>query len=79
MHEGSDLDVISRSTNLAQAIDNSILVAGLVLYIMLTQYNYRKSEKAEIVLKDGNGGKNTKLKGGNVGKGGKDENAEKCD
>ena len=42
----------------------------------------RKSEEAEIVLKDGNGGKggkNTKLKGGNVGKGGKDGNAGKCD
>ena len=39
----------------------------------------RKSEKAEIVLKDGNGGKggkNAKLKGGNVGK---DGNAGKCD
>ena len=39
----------------------------------------RKSEEAEIVLKDGNGGnggKNAKLKGGNVGK---DGNAGKCD
>ena len=42
----------------------------------------RKSQNAEIVLKDGNGGnggkgvKNAKPKGGNVGK---DGNAEKCD
>ena len=34
------------------------------------------------MLKDGNGGKNAKLKGGNIGKGGnvgKDGNAGKCD